>query len=72
MEYYNICTKRTYQKQGETKTIWMKCGTLKILDDGKKFIELFMHPDTSFYVFEQKKKEDAQKENELEGKDWDA
>lgn len=58
MKFYDICTKRTYEKDGVEKAVWMNCGKLKELDDGKKFIELSMFPDTSFYIFEQKPKED--------------
>lgn len=69
--YFSVCTKRTYEKQGETKTIWLNCGTLKVLDDGKKFLELSMFPNTSFYIFEQKKKEEAQPQGEtLQGDGW--
>ncbi len=58
MKYYDICTKKTYMKDGAEKAIWMNCGKFKELDDGKKFIELSMFPDTSFYVFEQKPKDE--------------
>jgi len=54
MDYKDICTKRSYESNGETKTKWFKCGTLKTTNDGKMFIDLFMMPDTSFFVFEQK------------------
>lgn len=58
MKYYDICTKRTYQKDGQEKAVWLKCGTLREID-GKKFIELNHLPNTAFYVFEQKKKEEV-------------
>ena len=58
MKYYNVCTKKTYQKDGEEKTVWLNAGTLRETDDGKRFLELNMFPDTSFYIFEPKKKED--------------
>lgn len=58
MIYKDICTKRTFvQKDGTEKTTWLKCGTLREMDNGNQFIELNMLPNTSFYVFEQKKKE---------------
>lgn len=57
--FEDIMTRREYEKDGEKKSVWLKCGTLKTLDNGKKFIELNMFPDTSFYVFEQKKKEEG-------------
>ena len=59
MNIKNICTKKTYQKNGETKTIWLKVGSIKSLDDGKQFIELNMFPETSFYVFEPKSEQDS-------------
>jgi len=59
MKYFDICSKRTYQKDGVEKAIWLKCGTLKQLDDGKQFVELNMFPNTSFYVFEQKAKDEG-------------
>ncbi len=66
MKFYNICTKRTYESQGVTKTQWLNCGKMKELDGGKRFIELAMFPNTSFYVFEAKPKE----ENNNAPKDW--
>jgi hypothetical protein len=60
MQFLNICTKKTYEKNGEKKTQWLQAGTLRITDDGKQFIELNHLPDTTFYVFEPKKKEAVQ------------
>jgi len=61
MQFYDICTKKTFtKKDGSTKTFWLKCGTMRELEDGKRFLELNMFPDTSFYVFAQKKKEEEQ------------
>jgi len=71
MEFFNVCTKRTYESRGEQKTVWLTVGTLKILDDGKKFLELNMHPDTSFYIFDQKKKETTTKSDSVNDVDWD-
>lgn len=56
IKYSDICSKRTYKtKDGNEKTVWLKIGTFKEMDDGKKFIELNMLPNTPFYVFPQKK-----------------
>lgn len=60
MKIFNICTKRTYQKDGQEKTIWSTVGALKIQDSGKQFIELNMFPNTAFYVFEPKPKESVE------------
>lgn len=59
MDYKNICTFKEYLKNGEKKKKWFPVGTLKTNDDGKQFIELNMFPNTSFYVFEQKEKDQA-------------
>lgn len=58
MKIENICVKKSYTKDGEEKTVWPTVGALKTLDDGRKFIDLNIFPDTSFYVFEQKQRED--------------
>ena len=56
MTYKDICTKREYEVNGEKKVKWYNVGTLRINNDGKEFIELNIFPNTPFYVFEQKKK----------------
>lgn len=58
MIFEDICTKKEYEKNGEKKTIWLKVGVLKTTDEGKRFIELSLFPNTPMYVFEQKKKEE--------------
>lgn len=60
MKFEDICTKKTYESKGEQKTSWLKCGTLKTTDDGKRFIELNHLPGITFFIFEQKKKETAE------------
>ena len=61
----DIVTKRTYTAQGVEKNIWNKVGTLKDVD-GRTFVELFMFPETPFYIFEQKKKEEVKPEVPVE------
>lgn len=57
MIFKNICTKKTYTKDGKEVTKWLNCGTLRVNDDGKMFIEMNDRPDISYFVFEQKEKE---------------
>ena len=64
MRIDNICTKKTYMKDGVEKNIWMKVGVLKTIDNGSQFIDLSMFPDTAFFVFEKK---DDVKETTKEG-----
>lgn len=59
MKYYDLCTKKTYEKNGETKTIWLKCGTMRETDDGKRFLEINHLPNTPFYLFDQKSKDQS-------------
>uniref|UniRef100_A0A6H1ZBK0 Uncharacterized protein n=1 Tax=viral metagenome TaxID=1070528 RepID=A0A6H1ZBK0_9ZZZZ len=58
MKFEDICTKKTFVVNGQEKTTWLKCGTLRTTDEGKRFIELNHLPNISFFVFEQKKKEE--------------
>ena len=69
MKYEDICTKRTYEKNGEQKTSWLKVGTLRTTDDNKRFLELNIFPNTSFYIFEQKTKSAAPTEK-TSGEEW--
>ena len=58
MKFQDIMTKRTFTgKDGSEKTTWLKAGTLRTLDNGKIFVELNHLPDVSFYVFDQKPRE---------------
>lgn len=57
MTFKDIVTKKTYAKNGQEKALWNNVGTLKIMDDGKMFIDLAMFPNTAFYVFDRKPKE---------------
>lgn len=56
MIFENICTKKEYEVNGVKKVTWLQCGTLRILDNGKKFIELNHMPDITFFVFPKKDK----------------
>jgi hypothetical protein len=58
MDYKDICTKREYMKGEEKKVLWFKVGTLKTTDEGKQFIELGIFPNTPFYVFPKKEKQE--------------
>jgi hypothetical protein len=58
MIFEDICTRKEYEVKGVKKVIWLKCGTLRTNDTGKRFIELNQQPDTTFYVFPKKEKMD--------------
>jgi hypothetical protein len=60
MQIENVCTKQEYtDRNGNKKTKWLNVGILKTTEGGKKYLELNMYPNTPFYVFEQRKKEEA-------------
>lgn len=64
MRIQNIVVKKTYQKNGEEKATWLQVGRLIEFDatedrPAQLSIELNMFPSTKFYVFEQKKKDEA-------------
>ncbi len=58
MLIYDICVRRNYEKEGEKKVIWYKVGFLKVAETGKKYIRLFQQPNTDFFVFENKEKQE--------------
>lgn len=59
MMYKNIVAKKTYIHNNEEKTKWLPLGVLKILDNGKMFVELNHMPDVSIYVFDPREKEES-------------
>ena len=56
MIYEDICTKRVYKVNEVEKVSWLKCGTLRTNDAGKRYIELNQNPDVTLYVFPKKDK----------------
>ena len=60
----NIARRKSYTtKNGEEKVFWRTVGELRVLDDGKMFIEMF-DDDADLYVFEQKEKGKPQQPKE--------
>ena len=59
MKTFTVNTKTEYEKDGEIKTLWHRIGRIVIFDEGAPKLELFMHPDTKFFTFEDKPKEDG-------------
>jgi hypothetical protein len=58
----NICTKKTYTKDGAEKVSWLNVGKLAEYK-GKKFIELNMFPNQTFYVFDEKEEQKTTTKN---------
>lgn len=61
-KFMDICTKKDYSDKvtGQKKTAWPECGTLRIFEDGKMYIEWNDRPDITYFVFERDKKEPVQ------------
>jgi len=52
MRLFDICTRKVYIKDGESKEKWYRAGLLKETDKGTMYIRLYNQPDTDFYLFE--------------------
>ena len=70
IKHWNVCTKKTYKKGDEERAFWPQVGQLTYFpayqDRKASFkLELNMHPDTAFYVFEQTKKEDKPRQESV-------
>jgi len=55
MKLYRIKRKKQYEKNGETKSVWLDVGRIVQFDDGGLALEL-NHTSEKFSVFEQKEK----------------
>ncbi len=53
MKVFNICAKRKYIKDGKLEIKYYKVGTLKVREDGQRFLLLFQQPQVQYCVFEQ-------------------
>ena len=56
MKFSNIVTRKTFTVGGVEKVRWLNVGTLKEMDDGKRFIELNLFPNETLFVFEKTEK----------------
>ena len=68
MKRYNITTQKTYQQNGEEKKSYPRVGTLVKFEETEEKPEGFIlewntQPDTKFYVFEDKPREDTQQKS---------
>lgn len=58
MKRFNVCTKTQYELNGEEKVYWNRCGSLRMTDEGKLYMQLFQTPDVVYYLFEDKAQEE--------------
>jgi hypothetical protein len=53
MQLFDVCAKREYvDSKNEKQVKWYKVGTIKAADSGKRYLRLYMMPQTEFFVFE--------------------
>ena len=64
MAYWNLCTKKEYEQNGEKKVKWLNVGTMRENSEGKRFIELNLLPGTTIYCFEPKARDTQEKWDE--------
>jgi len=51
MQFYDVCSKRTYEVDGEKKVKFYKAGFMKTTEKGNTYIRLFNQPEVDFHVF---------------------
>ena len=62
-----ICVPESYMnKQNEEKTSWNRIGKLIVGKNGKEYVKLFTMPNILCSVFEDKPKEEKQKEESID------
>lgn len=59
MKCMNICSIENYQHNGTEKKKYYKVGELVEFDNGGSIIRLHMFPGQTFYVYEDKKNNNA-------------
>jgi len=55
--FWDVCTKKTVEVDGESKDIWLKAGVIKVTPYGKKYLQLYQQPNTDFFIFEPRDEE---------------
>lgn len=55
-KFFSICKPEKYtNKEGKEKTKWYKIGTLRVYDNGRQFVKIYILNE-DFVCFEDKKK----------------
>ena len=63
MKYFDVCTRKFYEKDGEKKIKWYRAGIMKETDRGTRFFRFFHQPDTDFFLFEREDIQEKEDEN---------
>lgn len=54
MKFYNVCSVKEYEENGEIVRKWYRVGHIKETPNGGRFLTLYHLPDTKFFIFENK------------------
>ena len=52
MKIYNIITPKNYMSGESQKTVWIKAGTMRIIDNGECYIEWSAMPNITYKAVE--------------------
>ena len=57
MQFFDVFTKKVFEKGDEQKAIFYKAGFMKITDRGNIYLRLFHNPSTDFFIREREPSE---------------
>jgi hypothetical protein len=52
MRFFDVLTKKVYEKDGEKKATSYRAGVMKITDRGNIYLRLFHNPNTDYFIRE--------------------
>ncbi len=52
MKYYNVCSVKEYEENGEQKKKWYRVGYIKETPNGGRYLTLFHQPDVTLFIFD--------------------
>lgn len=58
MKFYNVCSVKEYDENGEVKRKWYRVGYIKETPNGGRYLTLYHLPDVKFFIFENKEDEE--------------
>lgn len=55
--FWDVCTKKEFEANGEKQELWFKIGVVKTTTKGAMFLQLFQQPYTDFFIFKPQEEE---------------
>ncbi|MFA6924724.1 MAG: hypothetical protein WC223_10795 [Bacteroidales bacterium] len=52
MKFFDVYTKRVYEKDGEKKEVSYRAGLMKLTEKGSIYLRLFNNPNVDYYICE--------------------